>query len=189
MTLRTNIHALTRDHLTTTPLGPAAAPPLIRQLEAAIRPNKGGGGSGGSKPGDVIDMTALALWEEIAADIGIHTQEAGLTPRQNRIEALQQWEMMDSDDDWAEFLTHVTQDWIDRIQALLSPVRPYKPSQPCPSCGLRFHGEDNQPPLNVHYLGQDGKITHPHQWRMECNACGSEWEGKTLGQIAHAMAS
>lgn len=189
MTLRSNVHALTTDHLTDTPLGLATAPPLIRQLESAIKPNKGGGGSGSGKRADIIDMTALALWEEIAADIGIHTMETGLPTSQDRIEMLKGWVALEDDPDWSDFLTHATLDWCDRITALLSPIRPYHPSEPCPSCGLRFHGEDNAPPLSVHYLGADGKITHPHQWRMECESCGAEWSGDILGKIARAMSA
>lgn len=189
MTLRSNIHALTTDHLTDTPLGLATAPPLIRQLEAAIRPSGRGAAAGGSGRGEVINLTALALWEEIASDIGIHTMEAGLPTSTNRLDMLKGWATLEGDPDWSDFLQHVTLDWCDRIQALLSPLKPYHPAHPCPSCGLRFHGDDNAPPLNVHYLGEDGQAMHPHQWRMECSACGAEWEGKVMGEIAKAMSA
>lgn len=189
MSLRSTVHQLTADHLTHTPLGYATAPPLLSQLEAAIKPSGRGAAAGGSGRGEVINLTALALWEEIAADISIHTQEAGLTPKPDRIETLKLWTIMDSDDDWNEFLTHVTQDWCDRITALLSPMKPYHPSQPCPSCGLKFYGDENTPPLSVHYLSPDGEQLHPEQWKMECAACEAEWEGDTLGHVARAMSA
>lgn len=189
MSLRTNIHALCFSHLTDTPLGLASAPPLIRQLEAAIKPDKGGGKSSGNGKGDLINMTALKLWEEIAADIGIHTMEAGLPTHQDRILMLKGWTAMEDDAEYGDFMEHLTLDWCDMITALLSPLKPYHPAHPCPSCGLRFHGEDNAPPLNVHYLGPDGHPMHPHDWRMECANCGSEWSGDTLGAVAKAMSA
>jgi len=189
MTLRANVHALTRDHLTNTPFGPAKAAPLIRQLEAAIKPNKSTSGGGASGRGEVINLSALALWEEIAADIGIHTIEAGLTPKPDRIESLRQWEMLDGDPDWADFLEHVTLDWCDRIAALLSPLKPWHPAQPCPACGMRFYGEESAPTLSVHYLGSDGQIAHPETWRMDCGGCGAEWEGDSLGAVSKAMSA
>lgn len=189
MTLRSNIHALTSDHLTDTPLGLATAPPLIRQLEAAIKPNKATSGGGASGKGDIINMTALALWEEVAADIGIHTMEAGLPTSQDRIEMLKGWSALEDHPDWGDFLMHVTLDWCDRIAALLSPLKPYHPSGPCPSCGIEFHGEERTPPLNVHYLGTDGHQLHPHEWRMDCANCGATWSGDTLGAVAKAMSA
>lgn len=189
MSLRTNLHALTSDHLTDTPLGMATAPPLILQLEAAIKPDKGGGKANGNSKGDLINLTALSLWEEIAADIGIHTMEAGLPTSQSRIEMLKGWAAVEDDPDWGDFLMHVTTDWVDRIEALLSPLKPYHPARPCPACGIEFHGEDRTPPLNVHYLGPDGQPMHPHQWRMDCANCGATWSGDTLGAVAKAMSA
>lgn len=189
MTLRTTIHALTADHLTDTPLGLATSPPLLRQLEAAIRPNSGGGKTGKGGTGSIIDMTALALWEEINADIGIHTIEAGLPTHPDRIEILKGWTSLEGDPDWGDFLHHVCTDWCDRITALLSPLKPFHPSSPCPACGARFHGEDRTPPLNVHHIGPDGHQLHPEQWRMDCAACGATWSGDTLGMVAQAMSA
>lgn len=189
MTLRSSIHALCNSHLTDTPLGLASAPPLIRQLEAAIKPSGRGAAAGGSGRGEVINLTALALWEEIAADIPIHTMEAGLTPSPDRIETLKQWADLEHSSKWGVFMEHLTLDWCDRIAALLSPLKPYHPAHPCPACELRFHGADNAPPLSVHYLGPDGKQLHPDQWRMDCDACGAQWSGDTLGMVAKAMSA
>lgn len=188
MSLRTNVHGLTRDHLTTTPLGPAMVPPLLTQLEQAIKPQPSGTGAA-KGAGGVLNLTALSLWEEIAADISIHTIEAGLTPKANRHDSLRQWEAMEGDSEWGDFMEHLTLDWIDRIQALLSPVKPYHPSHPCPACGELFTGEDRSAVLSVHHIGEDGNQLHPEQWRMECASCGAEWSGKTLDMVAQAMSA
>lgn len=188
MTLRSNIHVLCRDHLTTTPFGTVMAVALLTQLEQAIKPQPSGTGAakGG---GSVLNLTALALWEEIAADIGIHTRESGLTPNPDRREALIQWEAMEDDSAWGDFMEHATLDWIERIEALLSPIKPYHPSHPCPACGVEFHGEDRTPPLNVHHIGPDGKQLNPEAWIMECVACDAQWSGKNLDMIAQAMSA
>lgn len=187
--LRTSIHALTSDHLTTTPLGTATAKPLMVQLEQAIKPDKGGGQANGNGKGDLINLTAMALWEEIASDIAIHTIEAGLTPKPDRIESLRQWATMEDDMEWGDFLARVALDWCDRIAAMLSPIKPFHPAQPCPACGQMFAGDDRAPSLSVHHLGPDGKQLHPEAWVMDCLACDSSWSGDTLGAMAWAMSA
>ena len=189
MSLSTHIHTLTAPHLTSTPLGIEREPALIVQLEAAIKPDKGGGKSNSNGKGDLINFSALALWEEITADVGIHTMEAGLHTYPDRLAMLRGWTVLEGDSEWGDFLEHVCLDWIDRIRALLSPIKPYHPATPCPACGVQHHGEDRTPPLNVHHIGTDGRQLHPHEWTMDCAACGAQWQGDTLGLVARAMSA
>lgn len=189
MSLRDNVHRLARQHMTTTPKGYTKAEPLLDQLDAAIRPDKGGGKSGGSGRGDIINMSALKLWERICGDIDVHSREHGLTVYRDRKQTILQWENLDDGD---QFFEHATLDWCDAIDAMLSPIKPWHPDGRCPACHQRYYLDDEdtrKPVFSVHYLGPDGHPLHPDQWRVECGGCSAEWTGTRVKQVAYRIAS
>lgn len=175
--------------MTTTPLGYAKAAPLMDQLDAAIKPNQGGDNSGGGGGGDIINMSAMKLWERVAADIDIHSAENGMTTYWDRKATLQQWETWDDDD---QFFEHMTLDWCDSIETLVSPIKPWHPDGRCPACGQRYYVDDERtrkPVFSVHYLGANGHPMHPDEWRVECGGCAAEWAGTRVQHIAYRIAS
>lgn len=187
MTISDNVHRLTRPHLTSANGKPATVPSLLDQLAAAIHPSAAGGASGGSPLRIPIDTGAMSLWQDIEREARAHHVELTGSPGGPLMPLLQSWPDYPMAADWTEYLEHATLDWIDRITALLQPAKPYRPSQACPSCDQRFHGDDNTPTLAVYWRDEDGNTKHPHDWRMECGHCGATWQGKELGHIAHAI--
>jgi hypothetical protein len=188
-TLRDNIHRLTREHLTRVDGELVTRPALLDELEQAIHPNAAGGSTGSAKLRLPIDEKALALLQDIIRSAREHQHELIPSFRGTLVQIIQSWGVEDINGEWMKFLEHVTLEWCDKIEALLNPPRPWRPSQPCPSCGQRFHGEERTPTLAVYFRDEHGDQMHPKKWRMVCAACEAEWAGDDLGVIAHAIAT
>lgn len=186
MTLADNIHRLTRGHLSGVTDGVHRVPSLLDQLEAAFTPDLRGGASSSSARAKIpINATAVSLWQDIEREAVEHQTELIGTSSRNVRAVIRSWVSVNPE--WETFLTEATGRWCEQIEKLISPVKPYHPSQPCPSCGQRFHGPERTATLSLYWLDADGNQLHPEEWAMDCAGCGAQWEGKTLGAVAWAM--
>ncbi|MEZ2373109.1 hypothetical protein [Arthrobacter sp. RCC_34] len=188
--LASNIHQLIRPHVIEDGLGGYTPnEPLLVQLQDALKPNNGGGATSAGGAKLPVNATALALQQDIARE----ATQANVTMTgyliNNTDQILHAWDTADLTLEWSTYLATLTTTWVNKIQKLISPAKPYHPSRPCPACGQRFYGEERNPCLSVHWIGTDGQVTHPEDWTMECESCGAEWTGDSLGAIATAMKS
>lgn len=186
LTLSDNIFRLTRGHLTAAQGGVYRVPSLLDQLEAAFKPNNGGGAGGSAKAGLPINTTAVALWQDIEREATNYQHDLHGTSSRNVRAVIRSWVALTPS--WEAHLTEATQKWCERIETLINPIKPYHPNQPCPACGQRFHGPERSTTLSLHWMDTDGNTLHPEEWAMDCAACGAQWSGKTLGAVAWAMA-
>lgn len=187
MTLADNCWRLTNEHKTMGPKGPITVPALLDQLSEAVHPNNGGGVTGGAGARLPVNATALALLQDVEREARESQAELIPTFRGDLKAIIRSWAVEPINGEWQEYLTNTTREWVKKIDRLLSPIKPYHPSKPCPACGQRFHGEDNTPTLALTWISQDGDVMHPEEWAMECEACGAEWTGSVLGAVAWAM--
>ena len=190
MGLADNIHRLTRGHLTGATAEIQRVPSLLDQLEAAVKPDVRGGASSSSAVAKIpINATAMALWQDITREATeCQTELIGESSRNVRA-VIRSWIPGAIPAAWETHLAEVTAKWCERIENLINPIKPYHPSRPCPACGQRFHGPDRTATLSLHWMDLEGNIMHPERWAMDCAACGAQWAGRTLDNIAWAMAA
>lgn len=185
ITLRDCVHDLTRRHIRRG--GPTRGKwedALLDQLENAVHPSKGAGGSAqeGHSP---VNITAMDVQRDVARTVrkeAVRRGEEGQRPVHDILL------------DWAEggvtdlYLTRVTMDLIDDIREAIEPqVKPIPLDQACPdpSCGKRrIRQQDetgawvNRPALHVHCRDENGDGVAISKWTARCAACGREWHGK-----------
>ena len=91
-------------------------------------------------------------------------------------------------DDWDQYLTDVSSEWIDAITGLLHPAKPRRRlHRPCPACGVKYHGPDREPALTMNRWDQHEDMLPPGQWDASCLACGAEWHGDDVQWLSHAL--
>ena len=183
MSLSGNIHRLTSTHLTTGTDGkPVKMPALLMELEAAVKPGNDGSGNGSTGKPIPINAGAVDLAQAIRKDAQTdHVELRGFRHPGTITELLQSYLVpifTDIDNEWAEYLEHVTLDWVDRIDNLVRPRKPRrKLGVACPHCEQKFHGEEREPALTVNCWGKDETMLPQGQWDAKCSACGAEWIG------------
>lgn len=188
--LKSNIHQLVNEHVVQDHLGGYAPnEPLLDQLAAAVVPDTGGGQSSSGGPKVPVNVTAVALQQDIQREAREDYEALFIQDTPSLTAILEAWAQAKFTDEWEAYLERKTGEWCTKINKLLSPLKPYHPSRPCPSCGQRYHGEDRNPTLSVHWLTKAGDTAHPQDWKMDCAACKASWEGEGLGAIAFAMQS
>lgn len=188
--LNSNIHQLLNEHIVQDGIGGYTPnDPLIEQLAKAVTPDMGGGqsSSGGAKI--PVNATAVALQQDIQREAREDYAAMYFKTPPSLEAILTDWANADLAPEWSAYLERRTGEWCTKINKLLSPLKPYHPSRPCPSCGDRYHGPDRNPTLSVHWLNQAGDTAHPQEWTMDCGACKATWDGDNLGAIALAMQS
>ena len=122
MSLRDNVFQLCSPHLKTGPDNkPHKVPALLDELRAAVTPGHAGsaGGSVGGPP-IPINPNALDLLSEIETDA--RTDYAEMTGERwpgDLIGLLRAVAILDLTPEWSGYLEHVSQDWIDKINAML----------------------------------------------------------------------
>lgn len=187
MTLQSNIHALTSEHLTMTDGKPEKVPSLLDQLDAAT--TEGRTGKSGSSGGRAIPIsdTAYSLRQDIEfAARDEHYQRTG-SDVGTLVAIIQSW-AGEQDAEMVAYLEHVTLDWCDQIGAILSPVKPpWRPAVPCPACGVIYDREGNGPGMRVHCWGEDEAMLPPGQWTAECIHCEAAWTSENMPWLARVL--
>ncbi len=191
MSLKDNVHQLTRDHLKTGPDNkPHKVPALLDELRAAVTPGHAGSAGGSSGPPIPINPNALDLLAEIETearrDYFEITGEGWPTSLR---ELLQYFVAADLDPEWETYLTHTTQDWIDKINAMLWPVKPRRKlvGKVCPSCGWATYGEERKTCLSLGCWDDEGGQLPPGDWDIECASCEAGWVGDQIAWLLKAL--
>lgn len=203
MTLADNVHQLSREHLKTGPDGkPHKVPALLDELRDAVTPGHAGsaGGSDGGPP-IPINPNALDLIAEIesearrdyfeitgaywpAAPDGLMSYWPATTYR-----LLGHLGTADLTPEWITYLDHVTLDWIDRITAMLWPVKPRRKlvGKVCPSCGWATYGEERKTCLSLGCWDDMGGMRAIGTWDIACASCEAEWVGDQVTFLLRAL--
>jgi len=191
VSLTDHIHQLCREHLKTGPDGKAhKVPALLDDLRTAVTPGNSMSGGGASGPPIPINAEAVDLLHEIEVGIksdyhemtGVHWTKDG--------RALLQWVTnLDLTPEWDNYLTHVTSDWIDRINNMLWPVKPRRKltGKTCPSCGQAYYGEERKVALSLGCWDVDGNLAKIGEWDIACAGCDAGWSGDQVSWLLKAL--
>lgn len=191
MGLNDSVHQLCREHLRTAPDGKAhKVPALLDELRNAVTPGRNSSAGGASGPPIPIDPDALDLLREIETEARRDYHE--ITPRywDGSLEALlQRLATMDLTPEWDNYLRHVTSDWIDRISAMLWPVKPRRKlvGKVCPSCGWATYGEERKTCLSLGCWDDTGAMKKIGTWDIACASCEAEWVGDQVSWLLKAL--
>ena len=191
MTIADSVHQLCREHLKTGPDGKAhKVPALLADLRGAVTPGRNSAGGGASGPPIPIDPDALDLLAEINQGAkGDYYEMTGVHWTKD-VDALLSWVAgLDLTPEWRNYLEHVMSDWIDRITALLWPVKPRRKltGKTCPSCGQTYHGEERKVALSLGCWDEDGNLAKIGGWDIECAACEAHWSGDQVSWLLRAL--
>jgi len=191
MGLTDNIHQLSREHMRTGPDGKAhMVPALLEELRNAVTPGNsmsGGGASGAPSP---INVSALDLLGEIETAAKTDYYEMTGIRWTKSLERLLPWIAgLDLTAEWDNYLSHVTQDWVDKINALLWPVKPRRKlvGKVCPSCGWATYGEERKTCLSLGCWDSEGAMKKIGDWDIECASCEAGWTGEQMIFLLRAL--
>jgi hypothetical protein len=191
MSIRDNVHQLTRPHLKTGPDNkPHKVPALLDELRAAVTPGNsmsGGGASGAPSP---INVSALDLLREIEVEARRDYQEMTGGYWTGSLEGLLPHVVaMDLSPEWDNYLTHVTLGWVGQINALLWPVKPRRKlvGKVCPSCGWATYGEERKTCLSLGCWDDAGNMRAIGTWDIECASCEAGWSGDQVSWLLRAL--
>jgi hypothetical protein len=147
----------------------------------------GGGASGAPSP---INVSALDLLGEIEAAAKSDYYEMTGVRWTKSVERLLSWIAgLDLTPEWDSYLSHVTLDWVDKINALLWPVKPRRKlvGKVCPSCGWATYGEERKTCLSLGCWDDEGGVLPPGQWDIECASCEAGWAGDQIAWLITAL--
>jgi hypothetical protein len=191
MTLKDSVHQLSRPHLRTGPDNrPHKVPALLDELRAAVTPGNsmsGGGASGAPSP---INVSALDLLGEIESETRRDYYEITDTGWQSTLEdLLQRYAGMDLTPEWAAYLERVTLEYVDKINALLWPVKPRRKlvGKVCPSCGWATYGDERKVCLSLGCWDSEGNMRKIGDWDIECAGCEAGWAGDQVSWLLRAL--
>lgn len=191
MSLRDNVHQLCRPHLKTGPDNkPHKVPALLEDLRRAVTPGNsmsGGGASGAPSP---INVTALDLLCEIESESRKDYFEMTDAPWQSTLEELlQHVATLDLTAEWDAYLARVTLEYVDKIDALLWPIKPRRKlvGIDCPSCGFATYGEDRKTCLSLGCWDAEGGARKIGDWDIECASCEAGWSGEQIGFLLKSL--
>jgi hypothetical protein len=191
MSLSDHIHQLTRAHLRTGPNGKAyQVPALLDELRDAVTPGQNGYGGGVSGPPIPIDPDALDLLREIEIEARRDYHEVTPFYWDGSLEALlQRFGTMDLTPEWRNYLERVSLEWIDRITAMLWPVKPRRKlvGKVCPSCGWATYGEERKVCLSIGCWDDNGNMRKIGDWDIECGSCEAGWAGDQVAWLLRAL--
>ncbi len=188
--LREVVVELTRDHTRTVGELTGTEPPLLRLLEVAVKANTSGGAGGGgrSKNSAPLDVTALSLWEEIAAVVGSHWPGRCLPQHkhQHLIDRLTWWTNTVAAGENEPHLLEYCTYWRAQIRELLEPAQriPLR-GVPCMSCKETWvvdekEGERTFTPALEASISE----RHLHGVKVYCLACEEAYSGLALQLLA-----
>lgn len=191
MTLQDSVHQLSREHLKTGPDGKAhKVPALLDELRAAVTPGNsmsGGGASGAPSP---INVSALDLLGEIEGESRRDYYEITDTGWQSTLEELlQHYAEMDLTPEWSAYMERVTLEHVDKINALLWPVKPRRKlvGKVCPSCGWATYGDERKTCLSLGCWDDAGNMRAIGTWDVECASCEAGWSGDQVSWLLKAL--
>lgn len=191
MTLADHVHQLCREHLKTGPDGKAhKVPALLDELRGAVTPGRNSSGGGASGPPIPIDPDAMDLLAEIEATAKRDYQEMTGVRWTKNVDALLPWITgLDLTPEWRAYLERVSLEWIDRITALLWPVKPRRKltGKTCPSCGQTTYGEDRKVALSLGCWDDDGNMRAIGTWDIQCAGCDAHWTGEQVTWLLRAL--
>lgn len=191
MTLRDSVHQLTSDHLKTGPDGKAhKVPALLEELRNAVTPGNSMSGGGASGPPIPINADALDLLREIETSAKTDYYEMTGVAWTKDVIALLPWMVsLDLKPEWSAYLERVTLEWIDRINALLWPVKPRRKlvGKVCPSCGWATYGEERKTCLSLGCWDTEGAMKKVGDWDIECASCEAGWTGEQMIFLLRAL--
>lgn len=189
--LQDHIHVLTRDHMrrTLAPEGTiyATERPLLSVLRGVVgngsdRGKKGSKGRGSSAP---VDLTALALWQDITTTAAAwHRRHCTPGPGAEPELAVKLQEVTAADLTPAEsvLIQEQLETWINRIRGHLEPPVRLTLQGECPECGNGHISEDTD----------DGQVVFnpalvAYETHAECRACGATWAGPDMHVLADRL--
>jgi hypothetical protein len=191
MTLKDSIYQLTSAHLRTGPDNkPHKVPALLDELRAAVIPGNsmsGGGASGAPSP---INVSALDLLGEIESETRRDYYEITNTGWQSTLEELlQAYAGMDLTPEWSAYLERVMLEYVDKINALLWPVKPRRKlvGKVCPSCGWATYGDERKTCLSLGCWDSEGNMRKIGDWDIECASCEAGWAGDQVSWLLRAL--
>lgn len=191
MSLADHVHQLAREHLRTAPDGRAhKVPALLDELRNAVTPGRNSSGGGASGPPIPIDPDALDLLREIETEARRDYQEITEGVWQASLEELlQRLGTLDLTPEWDNYLRHTTSDWIDKINAMLWPVKPRRKlvGKVCPSCGWATYGEERKTCLSLGCWDDTGAMRAIGTWDIACASCEAEWVGDQVSWLLRAL--
>lgn len=181
MSLRMNVHMLTRPHIARDNSGKlGTAQPLLTQLTAEAGSSGSASGSERPIPGSI---KALSLWKDLEFEARDHQYVRTGDDSGGLWQITSTWEHVE-DPEWEPFLEGVTGDWISRIANTIEPPRPRRPlRQDCVACGQRWvYDQDGQRSEAVTAWVWDdaGAVTKVAEWEVACSACGAQWIGQEV---------
>lgn len=179
-----NVNQLIRVHINTATMQKQLA--LIDQLETSTT-QIGNDGGRSNEPRIPINAAAIDLQRDIRHNAIRIEQERTGDPTGGLRVILKKWETEDRDD-WKHFLADATKRMVDDIKQLLMPAPKRRPlNTECPSCGNKYHGEDNKPALTAGVYADDGILKHPADYDIHCANCDALWEGQDMNWIVHLL--
>ncbi|MDQ5862053.1 MAG: hypothetical protein M3536_07320 [Actinomycetota bacterium] len=191
MSLADSIHQLSREHLRTAPDGKAhKVPALLDELRNAVTPGRNSRGGGASGPPIPIDPDALDLLREIETEARRDFLEiVGAYWEGSLEDLLQRFAGMDLTPEWLAYLERVSLEYIDRITAMLWPVKPRRKlvGKVCPSCGWATYGEERKTCLSLGCWDSEGGQLPPGDWHIECASCEASWVGEQITWLLTAL--
>lgn len=191
MSLADHIHQLAREHLRTAPDGKAhKVPALLDELRNAVTPGRNSSAGGASGPPIPIDPDALDLLREIETEARTDYLEMSGTYWTGSLSGLlQHLPGMDLTPEWSNYLTRLSLEWIDRISAMLWPVKPRRKlvGKVCPSCGWATYGEERKTCLSLGCWDDAGAMRAIGTWDIACASCEAEWVGEQVSWLLKAL--
>lgn len=189
--LSDNIHQLCREHLRTGPDGkPHKVPALLDELRNAVTPGNSMSGGGASGPPIPINAEALDLLREIEATAKTDYQEMTGLNWTKDLDRLLPWITgLDLTPEWNAYLERVSLEWIDKIQAMLWPVKPRRKltGLRCPSCGETNYSEERKVCLSLGCWDDTGNMRPIGDWDIECAGCNAGWSGDRVTWLLRAL--
>lgn len=187
--LAVHIHQLTQPHLS----NGEHQPPLLTRLRAATTPGNDGASAGGDSGNPVpINLSAVDLLLKIemeARDEYRHYRRlAYVGSLESLLRDLTGTPWTELPEDWEQYLTDKASGWIDAIMGLLYPKKPRRRlHQPCPACGVKYHGPDRLPSLTLNCWDEHEDMMPPAKWDASCEACGAEWHGDEVQWLSRTL--
>jgi hypothetical protein len=163
-------------------------PPLLHQLENAVKPSSTVTGPGTpALPSErsPIDLNMLLEFAKISSEIRswcrIRKVEVTHPPRGDAVVDLRAWGADAAADETLEgtFYIRTLRRWVTLIQGFLRPAETFEADYPCPICGASAWGEyinggSTRAILVSYQKDDDGRIFDE---RAFCRPCQTVWEG------------
>jgi hypothetical protein len=169
--------------------------PRITMLRGLIGSSSGGTTAGRSLAAtrNILNVSALDLWQRIDEQTRSHLHEIGTTPKKELIDALEQLgqagDALRATNDMTEKhhsrIVARVQKWKADIENLFDPPRTKTLTGACPDCGAErvTTGDGETTALYAYYW-------EGHEPAAACRACGKAWHGsRPLLELGFSLAA